>query len=181
MLDYIQRIAGGEALLQLATRIRDATVAVLYGLVDALYSHGWMHSKGKIAYKHLRYVQGVSCNLKPFRYNSRTHNFRYSPPRHQQYLEERHIVMDSAYKSMLETPRNPFLFPAEAVFARVCQEIFLEHKCVHAAKFLEMFLLNPFRRDFVIRQWLGHGLLDLQDLLAYERTFAPSGIVAFED
>ena len=45
---------------------------------------------------------------------------------------------------------------------------------------IDIVLSAPFRRDFVIRQWLGHGLLDLEDLLSSQGTYAPASLVTIE-
>jgi hypothetical protein len=90
--------------------------------------------------------------------------------------------MDKAFITSIKTTQNPFLFPAEAVFLYAVRDILITRQCAHAAKFLEVIMsCTYFRRDFVVRQWLGHGLLDLKYLLESQGTYAPTGIVSFAE
>ena len=63
VLDYLHRQFSGDALISLATRLRNCIVRIIYEMLEVVRSRAWEHPVGQIKVKNIRFVQGVSRTL----------------------------------------------------------------------------------------------------------------------
>lgn len=88
--------------------------------------------------------------------------------------------MSSEYRTGLRIPDNALLWPEEEVFLRAAEELYNYHSCTFASKHVRYVLNIRVRKSTTVRNWLEHGLLDLDDLLQQNVHYIPTPIVRID-
>ena len=158
MYQYLYDRGGWELVIQEATDVRKKLLNYIHSLLGEVTEWMWKTKYGRIRKDYYRSFQGI-----------------------QEYRLDPHYVLPIQYEASMGTPKNPFLFPAEEVSLCVAKELFLERNCfLTAAKIDEVLgIKSPF--ESIIRQWLQHGLLNLESLIRLPDYYTPAALIEFEE
>jgi hypothetical protein len=179
LLEFVHARFGGQSALQEAAKLRIAIVYMIYAIADDLYDQDWKPLVGHIGLDDTQKLDGVSFSPSSLLFRSWScpsadgHLF-------QVFIRDYHVRMSSEYRQGLRVPENAFLWAEEEVFLRAAEELYDYHHCSFAAKHVRYLLDIRVRRPSTIRNWLAHGLLDLDELLQQDAHYIPSSIVQID-
>lgn len=157
LYNYLYRRGGGALVVKEATTLRTRLLDLIYNLVDEVMENGWKTHHGEIREDCYRRFPGGT-------------EFRLDP----------HYILPSGFRSQLTETANPFLFPAEELCLKVVWDLFQARNCFTTLERIDyaIHILSPYQN--IIRQWLQHGILGLDDLTRFPDTYAPAAMVEID-